>query len=172
MFSKLFKKEQKNIINNEEPINNNSLYKNLEVRSKNLDGVIEYEITMTDTSTGHFPYALKRYVFKIAQDISTSYKKINLKNNNLEYSDFKVIPCCGIEKVNVEFNCKQINHWYEYTFDFKFWHKTSEEHSASNKDYIYCGSGCIYNTEYPEGIEELLHQIQKDMQEAIENSRR
>ncbi|MBU4642279.1 hypothetical protein [Bacillus toyonensis] len=171
MFSKVFKKEQKNIINNEEAINNNSLYKNLEVRSKNVDGVIEYEITMTDTKTGHFPYALKHYVFKIAQDISISYKEINLKNDNLECSDFEVIPCFGIEKVTTEFKCRHINHWYEYTFGFKFWHKTSEGHSVSDKAYIYCSSSFIYNTEYPEGIEELLHQIQKDMQEAIENAK-
>ncbi|PEI44601.1 hypothetical protein [Bacillus pseudomycoides] len=168
MLSKLFKRKNNEIIN-EEAINNNSLYKNLEVRSNNVGGVKEYEVTMTDTGTGtgHF---LRRYVFKIAHDISISYKKINLDTNNLDISNFKVIPCFGIEKVTSEFHCKEINYRYEFEFNFKFWHKTSEVHLASNKAYIHF-VGFSNNTEYPEGIEELLYQIQNDMQKAIENAR-
>lgn len=171
MFSKLFKTKQKNTINNEEVLKNDSCYKNLEVRSKSVDGVKEYEIIMSDTGTGHFPYLLKSYVIKISQDISLFYKEINLKNNDLECTDYEVIPCSGITKVTTEFKCKHINHWYDYIFGFKFWHETSEKHSVTDKPYIYCCPGFIYNTEYPEGIEELLHQIQKDMQIAIENAK-
>ncbi|MGU9545652.1 hypothetical protein [Bacillus cereus] len=171
MFSKLFNIQQKNTINNEKVLNNESFYKNLEVRSKSVDGVKEYEIIMSDTGTDHFPYLLKSYVIKISQDISFFYKEINLKNNDLECTDYEVIPCSGIKKVTTEFRCKHINHWYDYIFGFKFWHETSGEHSVTDKPYIYCCPGFIYNTEYPEGIEELLYQIQKDMQVVIENAK-
>ncbi|PGC28805.1 hypothetical protein COM11_16035 [Bacillus pseudomycoides] len=169
MFSKLFKRGNMENIN-KEAINNNSLYKNLEVSSKNIDGTIEYEITATDTTTEGNPFAIKNYVIKISHDISFSYKRFNL-NNDLTSSCFKVVPCSGIEKVTTEFKCS-LNFGYDYDFYFKFWHKTAEAPSFSDKAYIYWGSGgSVKNPEYPEGMEELIYQIQNDMQKAIENAR-
>ncbi|HDR8205116.1 TPA: hypothetical protein ACOQ31_005028 [Bacillus cereus] len=169
MFAKFFKKEQKNSIN-KEILNNTSFYKNLEFRRINVDGLIEYEVTLTDTTTAGNPFSIKKYLIKITHDISFSIKRFNL-NNELTFNHFEVIPCAGIEKVTSEFKC-DLNYGYEYNFHFKFWHKTIEASSCSDKPYIYWGPGeYIRNPEYPEGMEELIYQIQRDMQEAIENGK-
>ncbi|PGL78062.1 hypothetical protein CN931_23910 [Bacillus sp. AFS054943] len=169
MFSKLFKRGNMETIN-KKAINNNSLYKNLKVRTNNVDGVIEYEVILTDTTTDGNPFAIRNYVIKISNDISFSYKIFNL-NNELTFNRFEVVPCSGIEKVTSEFKCSR-NYVYDYGFHFKFWHKTTEVPSVSDKAYIYWGTGGdVGNPEYPEGIEELIYQIQNDMQKAIENAR-
>ncbi|MBJ8054283.1 hypothetical protein JDS87_20620 [Bacillus cereus] len=169
MFSKIFKRENKDIIN-EEVINNNYLYKNLEFRTNNVDGVVEYEVILTDTTTEGNPFAIRNYVIKISHDISFSSKRFNL-NNELTSSRFEVVPCSGIEKVTSEFKCIR-NYGYDYDFHFKFWHKIAEVPSVSDKAYIYWGTGgSVRNPEYPEGMEELIYQIQNDMQKAIENAR-
>ncbi|PEN08570.1 hypothetical protein [Bacillus pseudomycoides] len=173
MFSKIFKKEQKNIINNEEAIHNNSLYKNLEFRKNNVGGITEYEVILTDTTTEGNPFAIRNYVIKISHDISFSSRRFNL-NNELTSSRFEVVPCSGIEKVTSEFKCSRnyVYDVYDYDFHFKFWHKIAEVPLVSDKAYIYWGSGgSVINPEYPEGIEELLYEIQNDMQKAIENAR-
>ncbi|MCR8860375.1 hypothetical protein NQ113_24705 [Bacillus pseudomycoides] len=170
MFSKIFKKEQKNIINNEKAIHNNSLYKNLEFRKNNVDGITGYEVILTDTTTEGNPFAIRNYVIKISHDISFSYKMFNL-NNELISNNFRVVPCSGIEKVTSEFECR-LNYGYDYNCHFKFWHKTTEGPSFSDKAYIYWGlGGNVRNPEYPEGMEELIYQIQRDMQKAIEQAR-
>ncbi|PDY14132.1 hypothetical protein COO16_03990 [Bacillus pseudomycoides] len=173
MLSKFFKRGNIETIN-KETINNKSVYKNFEFRTNNVDGIIEYEVVLTDTTTEGKPFAIRNYVIKIAHDISFSSKRFNL-NNELTSSHFKVVPCSGIEKVTSEFKCS-LNYGYDYDFHFKFWHKlwykTVETSSVSDKAYIYWGSGgSVRNPEYPEGMEELIYQIQKDMQKAIENAK-
>ncbi|MDA2074219.1 hypothetical protein PDM84_29710 [Bacillus cereus] len=173
MFSKMFKDKTKN---NAEDLTNqkaivNTIYKKFEFRRNIVDEVIEYEVSMTDTTTDGNPYALRNYTIKISHDISLSSKRFNL-TNKLTSSRLEVIPCSGIEKVTTEFKCS-LNYGYDYDFNFKFWHKTAEVPPAPDKAYIYWGlGGSIRNPEYPEGLEELIYQIQTDMQKAIESARR
>ncbi|WP_252200277.1 hypothetical protein [Bacillus mycoides] len=149
----------------------NTIYKKLEFSKNIVDEVIEYEVSMTDTTTDGKPYAIRNYTIKISHDISFSSKTFNL-TNKLTSSRLEVIPCSGIEKVTTEFKCS-LNYGYDYDFNFKFWHRTAEESSTSDKAYIYWGlGGSIRNPEYPEGLEELIYEIQRDIQKAIENARR
>lgn len=173
MFSKIFKDKTKN---NAEDLTNqkaivNTIYKKLEFHRNIVDEVIEYEVSMTDTTTEGNPYAIRNYTIKVSHDISFSSKTFNL-TNKLTSSRLEVIPCSGIEKVTTEFKCS-LNYGYDYDFNFKFWHRTAEMPPTSDKAYIYWGlGGSIRNPEYPEGLEELIYQIQTDMQKAIEKTRK
>ncbi|HDX9654749.1 hypothetical protein [Bacillus sp. GL1(2024)] len=170
MFSSLFKgKNNKEDLPTSKSIPN-FIYKNFEFRKDNVDGVIEYEVIMVDTTADGKPIYIKKYTIKISHDISFSSKWFNLKNE-LTSSHFEVVPCSGIEKVTTEFKCNR-NYGYNYDFNFKFWHKTNTELAAvSDKTYIYMGGGAT-NPEYHEGMEELFYQIQRDMQIAIENTQK
>ncbi|MEB9694847.1 MULTISPECIES: hypothetical protein [Bacillus cereus group] len=142
-------------------------YKNLDFHSSNTDGVHKFKLSMTD-GTGHSPHGLIIFTFKISKDISFSKKKIIIATNQVDYSHFELIPCSGIEKVSVEFKLNQINHFYDFSFCFKFRNQNLNLNSDSNQKQIIFFSGFIYNIDYPEGIEEMLYQIQNAMQAAIE----
>lgn len=172
MFSRFLKKKEEKKVwkETEEVVAPKEVYKPLEWSRTDIEGGVEYEIKVTDSDTGRAPYWLKSYKIKITHVVSVSYKKLVLKTNQVKYSNLESIPCLGFEKMTLGFTCKQINHWYEGIFDFKFWHGESAEGAEEKEADISWSSGYIYSLEYIEGLEEVLYQIQVDIQEAIERT--
>lgn len=169
MFSRFFKKKEKKKVweETEEVVATKVSYKPFEWSRTPIEGGVEYEIRVTDTYMSNVPSHLKCYKIKIMNTVGMSYKLLNLKTNQVERSHFEAIPCYGFEKMTLEYSCRGVNQW-EYLFGFQFWHSAPAVCAEEKDAYLRWSSGFIYNTEYIEGLEEVLYQIQVDIQEAIE----
>lgn len=126
----------------------------------------EYIVSINRLSLNGKDRSLINCVIKISDDITFSYK--NESNNSVVKSGSEIFPCYGLGRVTSEFrSSKGSNGLYEYIFGFKLWHDTNRDNIGSENMCTYWTPSFMYSINHPEGIEDMIYRIQKDIQEAI-----
>lgn len=121
----------------------------------------EYNINIIRLSSNGSDRSLIKCVIKISDDITFSYKSES--NHSVTKSGTEIFPFYGLSRVTSEFRSSRgSNGLHEYIFGFKLWYDTESENMCT-----YWTPSFMYSTDYPEGIEDVIHGIQKDIQEAI-----
>lgn len=162
-------KEEKIKLDDAEEINDR-LTKEFDYVVNERDGIKEYDITVRHLRGNGYTHKrfINNYVIRISENVSLSYISTNPRNGEIEDRDFEVIPFNGIDKVTSEVESRaQRNGHDEYVFRLKFWHKNPVATDSRESMYINWSSGFLCNKNHPLEINQVVCDIQKDIQKAM-----